>query len=146
MKWWYVLVLLAGVGIGWWILGKYQVNKTVVAPAVNSPAEKVTYDANWKEVPAVEVDGIVQKWHPDTGVVEFLRDNKPETLTVDPAWTVIFIPSKMIKDKVLRVVSKTGPRWQTAFCPGDFIDFRLAGDKIVMATSSGYRSCGFRGQ
>jgi hypothetical protein len=123
MKWWYVLVLLAGVGIGWWLVSMNQVKKTV--PAVNSPGDKLTYEVGGNKIQLTEVTGIVQKWHPETGAVEFLRGNKLETLTVDPAQTVIFIPSLLIKNKVLKVTTKTGPRWQTAFCTGDFIAFGM---------------------
>lgn len=144
-------MLLAGVGIGWWMVGLHQAKKIV--PAVNSRIEKetgplptapVTFDVNGRVVPAVDVSGIVQKWDPGTGEVEFLRNNKLLTLTVDPAQTVIFIPSLLAKDRVLKVTTKTGLRWQTAFCQGDFIDFHLSGDRVAMAASSGYRLCGFK--
>ena len=144
MKWWYVLVLLAGVGIGWWVVGRYRTKNTTLPVAVNSPGDKMNYEVGGKEVQLTEVTGIVQKWYPETGEVEFMWENKLETLTVDPAQTVIFIPSLLVKDRMLKVTARTGLRWRTAFCPGDFIAFGLSGDKIVMATSSGYRTCGFK--
>jgi len=86
MKCWYVLVLLVGVAIGWWILGKYQVKKTVPAVVVTSQIEKVTgklptqmtYDIKSQNVQTIDVNGVVQKWGSDTGYVGIFVRNVRE--------------------------------------------------------------------
>jgi hypothetical protein len=62
-----------------------------VPVAVNSQIEKITgplptqttYDVNNLPVRTVDISGVVQKWSPGTGVVQFSRDNKLLTLAVD---------------------------------------------------------------
>ena len=127
MKWWYVVVLLAGAGVGWWMLGKYQTKKIIAPATVTSRIERetgplpsqTTSDLAGSKVATVELTGIVQKWHPDTGLVEFLREGKLLNLTVDPAGTVIFVPSRKVKDKEIKIVAKGNIQWQTAFRRGD---------------------------
>jgi len=154
MKWRYVVVLIVGMGIGWWLLGKYGITKknpvaekiTVQKTTDARPSQMSTVDVGGVDRQTVQITGVVQKWHADTGEIEFLQENKLSKLTVDPAKTVIIIPSRKDKNIELRVIIKEGLRWTTAFCPGDVVVFRLAGDEVVFASNGGYRLCGFKGE
>jgi hypothetical protein len=65
--------------------------------AVANPDEtQTTYDVNNLPVLTVDVNGVVQKWSPGTGVVQFSRDNQLLTLAVDPAETVLMVNSLKI--------------------------------------------------
>jgi hypothetical protein len=156
MKWWYVVVLIVGVGIGWWILKNYGIKKETYSGVVEeSTVQKevaklptiIISDNKGKKVEAVAVDGgIVQKWSPETGEIEFMREGKLWKLTVDPAVATIFVPSLKNETQVLMVKEKSGLRWQTAFCKGDFVSIRLNEGRVVFIDNSGYRSCGFKGE
>ena len=146
-------MLLVGMGIGWWILGKLEA-KRIVPVAVSSSIgivtgvlpTQTTFDVNNNLVQTVEVTGVVQKWFPDTGVIEFFKDKKMLTATVDPALAVIFVPSKKTQNKVLKITSKSSVQWPTAFCQGDVVSLRLAGDKVILADNGGNRSCDNTGE
>ena len=155
MKWWYVLVLVFGVGIGWWLLSSYgEKRSTPVAVVQSGTIEKevlnlptlVIPDNKGKDVSVISIQGVVQNWSPETGEIEFMREKKLWKLSIDPSEAIIFVPSLVEKDRIFMVSERSGFRWTTAFCPGDEVDIRLNGDKVVAISNGGYRTCGFKGE
>ena len=144
MKWWYVGALLVGVGIGGWIV-KNNSTKKIMPVAEKGVVEKNTTDAKGKEVKTVEISGVVEKWQPESGMIEFRRDNKLEKLTIDPTEAIVFVPSLKDKTREIKISDKSNVHWSSAFCPGDMVVFREADDKVILVSNSGYRACGFKG-
>lgn len=156
MKWWYVVVLIVGVGIGWWILKNYGIKKEISLGVVEESMVQeevaklptiIISDNKGKNVEAVAVDGgIVQKWSPETGEIEFIREEKLWKLTVDPTKAMITIPNISDKSKIIFISDRSSMHWKTAFCKGDFVSIRLSGNKVMAIDNGGYRSCGFKGE
>lgn len=158
MKWWYVLIFLIGVSIGWWILKNYGIEgikkKTQVAVVEDASIQEVTKklptqftaDPSGTSRQTVEVQGIVQKWNPDTGIIEFTSHGKSLNLSINPKEATIFVPSLKNKEQELVVKENSGIRWETAFCKGDMVVVRLSDSKVVFISNNGYRSCGFKGE
>jgi hypothetical protein len=152
MKWWYVLVLIVGIVIGWWVIEVYKVTKVPVNKdgdigdmGRGLPTQMVS-DVDGKKVSSVQITGIVKSWDPNTGMVQYVKDNKLLELTINPAQTTVYVPSIKNKKQILIAKDRNSLRWRTAFCGGDFVSFFLAGDKVVMASNNGYRSCGYQGE
>lgn len=151
MKWWYVLILLIGVGIGWWILKNYGIKKnpslmdngSIEEVTKNLPTQ-ITIDNTGAKKQTVEIQGIVQKWNPGTGIIEFTSQGKSLNLNIDPKEATIFVPSLKNKEQELMVKENNGIRWETAFCNGDMIVVRLSNDKVIFVSNNGYRACGFK--
>lgn len=150
MKWWYVVVLLIGIGIGWWILGISAIKKTTTV-AENSalknalPTMMVT-DKSGNKVSAVEVTGVVKNWNPDNGELGVVSDNQTLDLVIDPDSMTIFTISIKNKGQELIVNSKVGLRWTTAFCEGDMVSIELSSNKVILIDNNGYRLCGYKGE
>ena len=96
MKWWYVVLVIMVVGIVWSVVGKLLVKKTATVTTSNS-IDEMTNDVNGKAVAAVQIVGTVQKWDPDSGTIEFVKNNVQLTALIDPAVTVIFAPARRPK-------------------------------------------------
>jgi len=150
-------VLMVGVGIGWWILKNYGVKKevsfggvveeSIVLGEVAKLPTIIISDNKGKKVEAVAVDGgIVQKWSPETGEIEFIREEKLWKLTVNPTEAMITIPNISDRTRIILVSDKSSLHWKTAFCKGDFVSIRLSGNKVMAIDNGGYRSCGFKGE
>jgi hypothetical protein len=146
---------MVGVGMGWWILKNYGIKNvtpiTVVEDSSIKEATKnlptqFTTDSTGVKKQTVELQGVVQKWNPDTGIIEFTSQNKIWKFNIDPAQVTIFVPSLKNKVQELMVKEKSGLRWETAFCKGDMISVRLADSKVIFIDNAGYRSCGFKGE
>jgi len=145
-----VLLFMAVVGIGWLTFkGKYQPTRIKPTPTgslnqrINgSLPVKTTNDARGNRVEAVEIVGEVKKWDPESGIMEYLADKVVSSVLIDPVEAVIFVRSFVDSSKQLIVRDRSSMRWQTAFCQGDQVAFRLDGDRVVLAVNNGYRVCG----
>lgn len=155
MKWWYLVIVIFGVGIGWWFLSKYGVkNSTPVAVVKNDIVSKevinlpvtVMPDNKGNKVNVNQIKGVVQNWYPETGVIEFIRDKKLWRLTIDPTESIVYIPSVSQKGRIYMISDNNHSHWKTAFCVADEVDIRLAGEKVVAISNGGYRACGFKGE
>lgn len=147
-------MLMVGVVIGWWILDKYGIKSAKkTTPMLESSMQEIVDnlptqimpDNKGEKVEAVAVDGgIVERWNPDTGEIEFLREDKLWKLTVDPTQATVFVPSKTVKAGVILIADKSNPHWKSAFCKGDYVSIRMSENKVIFIDNGGYRACGFR--
>jgi hypothetical protein len=119
MKWWYVLVLIVGVGIGWWILKNYGIKKST--SEVSNPSTQVTTNNKGVKVETGRISGIVQSWDYKNGALEVLVDGKTRNLTIDLTKTRM-----MVKEK-------NTLRWTTAFCPADTLTGGYDGELFPQA-------------
>ena len=154
MKWWYGLVVLVGVLFGLMIFSKNIKNKSnltrvnggeISGEVVNLPTI-MTISKEGEEKNTHQLRGIVESWSPETGLIEVKAAGKIWEFNLDPTEMMIFIPSIKNKDQMLMVSNREGMRWKTAFCEADYVDVRLEKEKVVTISSSGYRSCGFKGE
>ena len=152
MKWYFVPVIVAGLAVGWIVFWKKPVSKPIsykVADSIegikaqNLPT--IIIDNNLgKRSETVEVIGIVEKWMPDNGEVEFMSEGKLLTLKIDPKDAIIFTPSRKTPGRELLISDTQTFHWQSVFCKGDSAVFRLDSDKVVFVSNTGFRSCGFK--
>lgn len=149
-----MLVVLGGVLLGLMIFSKNIKNKSnltrvnegeISGEVVNLPTI-MTISKEGEEKNTHQLRGIVESWSPETGLIEVKTAGKIWQFSLDPAEMMIFIPSIKNKDQILMVSNKEGMRWETAFCETDNVDIRVEKEKVVAISSSGYRSCGFRGE
>ena len=155
MKWWYVLVLLVGVGIGWWFLANYGVKSSTpvsvieqdrLIKALNDLPTVITQDKFGVKRDTVNVGGIVQSWDSENGLLEFMRDNKLWKLNIDPESMIIFVVNVSNKNNVISINDKSNVHWNTAFCVGDRVSLRLTSTgQLIFIDNDGNRSCGFKG-
>lgn len=155
MKWWYVVVLILGVGIGWWILKNYGMKKETPMMVIEESQIKeitkllptqVTTDNKGVKQQTVEVVGAVQSWFPETGIIVFVIEGKEWRLNLDPSRAIIFVPSLADKSREIMIKDTNNIHWRSAFCKGDMVVIRLANDKVIFVSNGGYRSCGFKGE
>lgn len=153
MRWWYIFVILIGMGIGWWILKNYGIKKNTPVMDIGSIKEvaknlptQFTTDNTGAKKSTVELTGVVQKWDSNTGTIEFTSEDKNWKFNIDPKEATIFVPSLKNKEQELMVKENSGIRWETAFCEGDMVVVRLSDSKVIFISNSGYRSCGYKGE
>lgn len=162
MKWWYVLVVILGAGIGLWILSKYGVKKinlnnkiavvdeTVISNEVKTLPTFAITDKKGVRINGVQVVGDVKKWNSEMGIIEILVDEeKLWKLNIDPDEAIISVPDKKDKSKIL-VVDRMKENiyferyWKTAFCEGDRVTVIISENKVKYIDNGGARDCGFR--
>ncbi|MGI6258791.1 MAG: hypothetical protein ACOYKC_02935 [Anaerolineaceae bacterium] len=80
------------------------------------------------------VRGQVTSWDTTTGRLMLWANNKNWEVRVDPAQMTVFTT-------MLRVIDKSGWRWQTAFCPGDEVVATYEQGQLVMVDNGGPRPC-----
>lgn len=78
------------------------------------------------------VRGQVTSWDTTTGRLMLWANNKNWEVRVDPAQMTVFTSSYINPTTMLRVIDKSGWRWQTAFCPGDEVVASYEQGKLVM--------------
>jgi len=154
MKWWYGLVVLVGVVLGLMVFSKNiknksnltRVNESEISGEVSNLPTIMTTSKEGKEKNTHQLRGVVESWSPENGLIEVKAVGKIWQFYLDPTKMMIFIPSIKNKDQILMVSSREGLRWETAFCETDNVDIRVENEKVVAISSSGYRSCGFKGE
>lgn len=87
------------------------------------------------------VRGQVTSWDTATGRLMLWANNKNWEVRVDPAQMTVFTSSYINPTTMLRVIDKSGWRWQTAFCPGDEVLASYEQGKLVMVDNGGPRPC-----
>lgn len=155
MKWWYALIIFVGVALGLILLSNirkkktgnftYVDNTTMKGEVANLPMIKTT-SKEGEEKNTRQLNGIVQSWSHEDGLIEVGAAGKIWQFYLDPIKAIIFVPSIKEKERIFMVSSREGLRWETAFCETDSVDIRLENDTVVAISNSGYRSCGFKGE
>ena len=149
MKWWHVLVVIIGIVIGSVLLkNRHVLNNTQKTTTSFTQATSLTADVHGQPIETKDILGLVEDWNFSQGILRIKEYDSSQlhSFTLDPTQSIIFIPSLAHTNRILRVSQKTGPRWERAFCPGDFVTIKAAGDKVVAIDNGGYRSCGFKGE
>lgn len=154
MKWWYVIFLVVGVALGWWLIGKYGVKVSTKVDVVEGEKKIVEMgkglrrltisDKEGNMVEVVQVMGRVLFWDYETGILEFKHEEKTWRVKIDVEKTTILVDSFINKNNSINVVDKNDPNWRTGFCLDDEVVLRLKGDEVVIVVNNGPRNCGFK--
>lgn len=151
MKKGYVLFVLVGVVIGWWILKvSDSKNKKLVLLSEQKTDEteiKTTNNLVGESIETVESVGIVESWDSKNGELVLIQNGKSILVKIDPSKMVLFVNSLKVKGRELQVREKSGDRWEMAFCKGDMVVIRVDEKNLpVFVINNGYRNCGFKGE
>jgi len=153
MKWWYVLVVLVGVVLGWWILQQFGEKRSTKVGIVKEEEIQVKTadlpnmfytDKTGKRVETVQLVGQVVKWNPEKGLLDFDSNGKRWQVVIDLSKATMLVNSIKESTKSLSVAETSDPNWRTGFCPSDEVVVKLAGKEVVFVINNGYRTCGFR--
>ncbi|MFA5026212.1 MAG: hypothetical protein WC503_06935 [Candidatus Shapirobacteria bacterium] len=156
MKLWYVLVLVLGVGIGFWLLNNFGVKTSKKMTVVEENniknetkelPEGTIIDNKGVKVETKDFVGIVRNWSPETGIIEIDNDNKIWKFTINPSETIIFVPNLKDKSRAILITDTENIHWNSAFCLGDYpVTFQIDDDRVVSVNNGGFRPCGFKGE
>lgn len=156
MKWWYVVVLMVGVGLGWWLLDKYGVKTSTPVAVIKEgkiqtellalPTQMYLDIATGKKIETVQISGLVRSWEPDTGTLEMSVGGKIWILTIDLAKTRMIVNSLKDKSSELVITDKNSLNWSRGFCEGDEVSVFLKGQGVVFVSNNGFRKCGYKGE
>jgi hypothetical protein len=152
MKWWYFLVLGFGIVLGLWMWGKYGVktaSKVAVVEGndIKKALVKVTPKSNFdklgKEEKVMEISGSVQSWNPETGILEFVYNDKVWRVKIDLSQTMMMVNSFKDKMSMISVTEISDPNWKGGFCPSDNVVMRFKDEEVFVVFNNGNRTCGF---
>ena len=123
MKKGYLVFVLVGVGIGWWILkvNDSKNNKLVLLSGQKTSETqiKTTNNLAGENIKTVENVGIVESWNSESGELVFVENEKSNLIKIDPSKMMLFVNSLKVKGRELQVKEKSDPNWLGAFCKGD---------------------------
>jgi len=150
MKKGYLVFVLVGVLIGWWILklNNSKNNKLVLLSGQKTSETeiKTTNNLAGESIKTVENVGIVESWNSERGELVFVENEKSILVKIDPSKMMLFVNSLKEKGRELQVKEKSDPNWLGAFCKGDQVVVRSEGEEVVLVMNNGYRACGFKGE
>ena len=118
-------------------------NNTQKTTTSFTKATSLTADVHGQPIETKDLFGLVEDWNFSQGIlcIKAYDSSQLHSFTLDPAQSIIFIPSLALTNRILRVSAKTVPRWQTAFCPGDEVVASYEQGKLVMVDNGGPRPC-----
>ena len=113
MKWWHVLVVIIGIVIGFVLIkNRHVLNNTQKTTTSFTKATSLTADVHGQPIETKDIFGLVEDWNFSQGIlcIKAYDSSQLHSFTLDPAQSIIFIPSLALTNRILRVSAKTVPR------------------------------------